>query len=155
MRKKITFLSGGNKIRGMLFIPKEERGGICICHGIPMVAKPVEGKGYPDLAEKFCSVGFVTMIFNFRGTVGSDGYFSFSGWSEDLFSAVDFLSSKVDKIGILGFSGGAIVSVYNTAIDKRIRFLMSCSCPTEIKRIIPRLKENYMNNKDVLRISDL
>ena len=114
---------------------------LCICHGIPS-GKPADpnDKGYPDLADRFCRAGFVTLIFNFRGTGPSGGNFDMMGWVHDLQGAIDYLHScpRVDRsrICLMGFSGGAAASVYVAAQDTRVARLVLCACPAEFHRIV-------------------
>jgi fermentation-respiration switch protein FrsA (DUF1100 family) len=162
--EKISFQSDGLRLTGMIFVPegiqKKPRPAICICPGIPRIPKPVEEKGYPALAQKFYEEGFVVLIFNLRGMAGSEGTYSLAGWSDDLRAAIDYLvhQPEVDSrsIGVLGFSGGAIVSIYNTANDSRIRFLIACSCPANIVRSSKQVREWVQESGyyEALRISN-
>lgn len=90
-------------------------------------------RGYPLLAERFSKDGFVSFIFNFRGTGESEGNFDMPGWTRDLKAAIDYLSQldAVDKsrLSLMGFSGGAMASVYCAARDKRISSVVACACP--------------------------
>ena len=85
------------------------------------------------LAERFCSQGFVVLIFNFRGTGESEGNFDILGWTRDLEAAIDYLCrlDVVDKsrLSVMGFSGGALATVYCAAKDKRISSVVACACP--------------------------
>jgi dipeptidyl aminopeptidase/acylaminoacyl peptidase len=160
MKGRISFKRDGVQLNGTIFLPMLDEGAecrcpaICICHGIPRVAKTVEEKGYPAVAQEFSSRGFVSLIFNFSGTRGSEGEFSLSGWSEDLFKAIDLLSSReeVDEnaIGVVGFSGGAIVAIHNAASDERIKMVVSCSCPANLFRSrLLRDAKIKMNKKEM------
>jgi alpha/beta superfamily hydrolase len=118
---------------------------VCICHGIPSGRPPDPGdRGYPDLAERFSRAGFVTLIFNFRGTGPSGGNFDMMGWTRDLGGAIDYLHScpQVDRsrICLMGFSGGAAASVYIAAQDARVARLVLCACPAEFRRIVAERK---------------
>jgi len=121
---------------------------LCICHGIPS-GKPADpnDKGYPDLADRFCRAGLVTLIFNFRGTGLSGGNFDMMGWVHDLRGAIDYLHScpQVDqsRIYLMGFSGGAAASVYATAHDARVARLVLCACPAEFRRIVTERKADF------------
>ena len=130
------------KIEGRLYLP----GGtnrtpypvVCICHGIPAGRPQDPGDGgYPLLAERICHQGFAVFIFNFRGTGTSGGNLDILGWTRDLKAAVDYLYAlpEVDRshLSLLGFSGGAAVSVYVAADDTRISFVVACACPAEFK----------------------
>jgi putative redox protein len=141
--KKITFRSKEPKsnfdhsfrIEGALCTPLNIKGSVpavLILHGIPYYAKRVEDKGYLTLSKMFCNNGFLSLIFNFRGTKGSEGIFSFKNWTEDLFSAISFLKSqkKVDekRIFVVGFSAGAMISNYCSSLDTRLKKTVLCSC---------------------------
>jgi len=108
---------------------------ICLCHGIPSGQHSPTDGGYPALAERFCAAGFVTLIFNFRGTGQSPGNLDLLGWTRDLEAAIDFLCrlDRVDKsrLCLLGSSGGAAVSVYVTANDQRISSVATLACPAD------------------------
>ena len=148
--RPVTFKVDGIVISGEIRIP--ENGGpfpaLCICHGIPS-GRPADpnDKGYPLLAEKFCSAGFVTFIFNFRGTGPSGGNFDMMGWTRDLLGAIDHLQSfpQVDKsrIYLMGFSGGAAASAYVAAHDERVSRVVLCACPSEFRRIVVEKKADF------------
>jgi alpha-beta hydrolase superfamily lysophospholipase len=137
-------------IVGELRLPDGAAGSpaLCICHGIPS-GKPADpnDKGYPDLADRFCRAGFVTLIFNFRGTGPSGGNFDMMGWVHDVQGAIDHLHScpQVDqsRIYLMGFSGGAAASVYATAHDARVARLVLCACPAEFRRIVTERKADF------------
>jgi len=110
---------------------------VCICHGIPSGNPPDPSDGgYPLLAEKICREGFAVFIFNFRGTGASGGNLDLMGWSRDLKAAIDYLCTvpEVDGscLSLLGFSGGAAVSVVTAAQDKRVSSVIACACPSEL-----------------------
>lgn len=128
----------GLKLAGELYMPypvNRPAPTLCICHGIPAAPYNPADRGYAVLAQKFCSAGFVTLIFNFRGAGRSQGNLDMIGWSRDLQAALDFLSGlkEVDKIRLclLSFSGGAAVSVYVAANDPRVSLLAACACPAD------------------------
>jgi fermentation-respiration switch protein FrsA (DUF1100 family) len=129
----------GLRLVGEVYIPEHGPSpALCLCHGVPRGGVPDPGdRGYPFLAERFCRAGFVTLIFNFRGTGDSGGNFDILGWTRDLEAALDFLcdTREVDRsrICLMGFSGGAAVSVYVAAKDHRVSSLVVCACPTEFR----------------------
>lgn len=87
------------------------------------------------LAERICDQGLAVMIFNFRGTGSSEGNLDILGWSRDLMAVIDYLFTvpEVDKthLSLLGFSGGAAVSVFVASADSRISSIAACACPAE------------------------
>lgn len=135
---------------------------LCICHGVPARAPAPPDRGYPLLAERFCSQGFVVLIFNFRGTGESEGNFDILDWTRDLEAAISYLCrlDEVDKsqLSVMGFSGGAAVSVYQSAKDNRISSVVTCACPAwfsaigEFNRIVAFLEQSRLVG--IIRNSD-
>ncbi len=127
----------GLNIVGELYLPSAgvPYPTVCVCHGIPARVPDPSDRGYPLLAEQLCRHGFAALIFNFRGAGKSGGNLDILGWSRDLKAAIDYLSalSEVDKnrLYLLGFSGGAAVSVYLASQDRRLSAVAICACPAE------------------------
>jgi dipeptidyl aminopeptidase/acylaminoacyl peptidase len=142
--KEIRLKADGLELAGELHIPSRDKvhPALCICHGIPAVPHDPNDKGYTLLAQYFCHAGFITLIFNFRGTGKSQGNFDILGWSRDLQAALDFLYNlkETDKTRfcLLGFSGGAAVSVYTAAHDPRISSVVTCACPADFRSLPQR-----------------
>jgi putative redox protein len=140
MRDSTVILSADDiMLAGQVFLPDDCSGAypaVCLCHGIPAVPyNPGEKGGYPELAAGFCRAGFAALVFNFRGCGPSQGNIDMLGWTRDLKTAIDFLYMlpEVDrsKIYLLGSSGGAAVSIYATAHDKRVSAVATLACPAE------------------------
>ena len=139
MKKIVVLEVDGLKIVGQLYLPgKGERtpySTVCVCHGIPAKSRDPSDGGYPLLAERICRQGFAVFIFNFRGTGASSGNLDILGWTRDLKAAIDYLYAlpEVDRshLSLLGFSGGAAVSVFVASKDKRVSSIVTCACPTE------------------------
>ena len=135
--REIRLKADGLELVGELHVPSGNQAHptLCICHGIPATPPDPADKGYTLLAERFCHAGFTTLIFNFRGTGRSEGNLDVLGWSRDLQAAIDFLHclDEVDKtrLCLLGFSGGAAVSVYTAAQDPRVFTVVTCACPAD------------------------
>ncbi len=128
----------GIAINGKIFIPGDEAQypTICICHGIPAGNSPDPNDGgYPLLAERICRHGFAVLIFNFRGTGISGGNIDLMGWTRDLEGCIDYLYTRQEidhsKITLLGFSGGAAISVCVAARDTRVSSVAVCACPAD------------------------
>lgn len=142
LRKTVVLEVDGIKISGQLYLPQDDHApysAVCICHGIP-ARKPVpDDKGYPALAEKICRQGLAVLIFNFRGTGASGGNLDIMGWTRDLKAGIDYLFGlpEVDRshLSVLGFSGGAAVSIYVASADSRVSCVVACACPAEFTSI--------------------
>jgi putative redox protein len=135
--KSVTLPVDNIEIVGQLYLPDAQppHPAVCVCHGIPAHIPEPNDKGYPQLAEMICQEGFAVFIFNFRGTGASGGNLDILGWTIDLKAAIDYLCAlpEVDRsrLSLLGFSGGAAVSVYVASRDKRVSFIALCACPAE------------------------
>ncbi len=142
--KEIRLKVDGLELVGELHIPSGDKVHpvLCICHGIPAGPPNPSDKGYILLAQRFCYAGFITLIFNFRGTGRSEGNLDILGWSRDLQAALDFLYNlkEADKsrFCLLGFSGGAAVSVYTAAHDPRVSTVVTCACPADFHSLSQR-----------------
>ncbi|MDD5082646.1 MAG: prolyl oligopeptidase family serine peptidase [Dehalococcoidales bacterium] len=130
----------GLRIAGRLYLPDTVPCSIvCVCHGIPASPEAEDSNsndgGYPRLAERIRDRGLGAFIFNFRGTRDSGGNFDILGWTRDLRAVIDYLWSlpEIDgyPLSLLGFSGGATVSIYVAAADARVASVVACACPAE------------------------
>ena len=138
MRTELIALEvDGLNIIGQLYLPPGDMPypTVCVCHGIPAGIPDPSDRGYPLLAEQICRQGFAVLIFNFRGTGASGGNLDILGWTRDLKAVIDYLCAlpEVDRshLYLLGFSGGAAVSVYVAAQDTRVSSVVTCACPAE------------------------
>jgi fermentation-respiration switch protein FrsA (DUF1100 family) len=163
-QKAVTLQADGLRIAGQLYLPGEGDEGlypaVCLCHGIPAGRPDPSDRGYPLLAERICRQGFAVFIFNFRGTGASEGNLDLMGWTRDLVAAIDFLDTvpEVDKSrrSVLGFSGGAAVSIYVVARDTRIASVVACACPAEFSMMMgnPQSLIEYFRSIGVIRDQD-
>ncbi len=136
-RTEIRLKADGLELAAELHVP--QAGGpqpvVCICHGIPATPPDPTDRGYALLAQRFCEAGFITLIFNFRGTGKSEGNLDMAGWTRDLQGALDFLYARPEAdtthLCLLGFSGGAAVAVYTAARDHRVSAVAGCACPAD------------------------
>ena len=137
VNKTVALEVEGMKIAGQLYLPGEgdqpPYPAVCVCHGIPAHLPDPSDRGYPLLAERICQEGFAVLIFNFRGTGASGGNLDILGWTRDLKAVLDYLwvLPEVDKshLALMGFSGGAAVSVSVASQDKRVSYIVACACP--------------------------
>jgi alpha/beta superfamily hydrolase len=133
----VTLEVDGINIAGQLYLPEGDGPypTVCTCHGIPAGIPDPTDRGYASLAEKIAPHGFAVFIFNFRGAGASGGNLDMPGWTRDLRAVIDYLYAlpRVDSscLSLLGFSGGAAVSVYVAAGDRRVSAVVACACPAE------------------------
>ncbi len=149
--KDFQVYSAGLKLAGKVLEPEDysEQIAVLILHGIPR-AKPEPGDpGYLPFAHRLCSLGFLTIFFNFRGTGESEGNFHILGWAEDLKAVINWLEQEYAPRGIVlvGFSGGGSVAIYHTAQDPRINALVSISSPANFSALgVDRIPELLIKN---------
>ncbi|MFO8057136.1 MAG: alpha/beta fold hydrolase [bacterium] len=108
---------------------------LIILHGIPR-SKPQPGdRSYNVIAERFARQGFLSVIFNFRGTGASGGDLSMAGWAEDLFAVIEYSRglerADPDRVALMGFSAGGALAIYAAAHDPGIKAVVSGSSPAE------------------------
>lgn len=144
--KEIILEVDGITLSGQLYLPPDRMPCpvVCVCHGIPAGVPESDDQGYPRLAERISQEGFAVFIFNFRGTGASGGSLDILGWTRDLKAVIDYLCTlpEVDRscLWLLGFSGGAAVSIYVAAQDKRISGVAACACPADFSFIIEKVE---------------
>lgn len=145
MKKEgINFKSDNLTMHGQLFSPDSidySRHALCICHGISAGPYDPSEPGYALLAEQFCSQGFLTFIFNFRGAGLSEGNLDLTGWTHDLKAAIDFLYLREEVrqsgLALIGSSGGGAVSIYVAAHDNRVSAVATLACPANFEELFP------------------
>lgn len=152
------------RIVGQLYLPDDVASPsyptVCVCHGIPSGIPDPNDRGYPLLAENICGQGFAVFIFNFRGSGLSGGNFNLLGWTRDLGAAIDYLWTLdgVDRtrLCLLGFSGGAAVSIYVSAHDHRVSAVAACACPAEFTFVSDDAQSavEYFRNVGTIRDRD-
>lgn len=161
--ERISWRNDGLKISGEVYVPADGPGpfpALVLCHGIPAKVKGADNRGYPLLAERFCRGGFFVLIFNFRGAGLSEGNFDILGWARDLEGALDYLCRRPEadkeRISLMGFSGGAAVSLYVAAQRKGIAAVISCASPAEFRDLTTvKSLENFLAHaRDVGIIKD-
>jgi alpha-beta hydrolase superfamily lysophospholipase len=132
----LKIISGSLELSGEAYIPQEGEKpypAAMLCHGISAGPYNPAERSWPELAEKFCRAGFVSMIFNFRGAGKSQGNFDMLDWCSDLQAALDNLlkieEADKERVYVLGSSAGGAAGIYTAAHDKRIAGLVTMGCP--------------------------
>jgi len=142
-REDFRLESDGVLLAAALFVPEDAglHPGLILCHGMPAGPRASgeggrgssEDLGYPELAEWCASEGFVTLIFNFRGTGESGGNYHPLGWARDLEAVLDWMSQlpqvDAERIALLGSSMGAAVAIYVAAHRPEVAAVVSYAGP--------------------------
>jgi len=111
---------------------------IIIVHGNGYHRNP-PGSGFLDIAERLVENDFNVLMFDLHGFGESEGSTVSGGYFEkdDLKGAVAYVSGRgFRKIGVLGFSMGAVASLMAAAEDSRIDAVVSDSAYADLNDII-------------------
>lgn len=116
--------------------PAVRRRGLVLAHGFPTGPRWAEtsGRTYPDFADRLAAdTGWTVLVFNFRGTGGSDGDFSMSGWLDDLHAAIAYLRGQegIDGVWLAGFRTGGALAVCAAADDPLVRGVATFGAPAD------------------------
>ncbi|MEX2453123.1 MAG: alpha/beta fold hydrolase [Rhodospirillaceae bacterium] len=134
MEEAVTFESDGLKLKGILHIPDglpagERRPAFIVLHGFGSNKASANSK-WP--AETFCDWGYVTLRFDMRSCGESEGAPNHIICLEqvaDTQAAISLLQSRPEvdpnRIGLIGSSFGAAVTVYTAGIDERVKAAIS------------------------------
>jgi len=145
MEAPFSLLVDGITLRGRVFSEAAPLpcSAVLILHGIPRDRTSSRDESYPQLARCLAGLGWLAVLFNFRGTGESGGNFHLLGWDRDLTGVTKYLLENypVDpaRLAVLGFSGGAATAIYNAAHNPLIRAVVSASSPAEFNFIEPDL----------------
>ena len=130
-RIPITLDNKGQKIFGMLHVPKTETQGVypvvLFCHGFGG-NKVGRHRLFVRLSEHLSTSGIASLRFDFRGSGDSFGDFrdtTIESQIQDCEIAADFLSKHPlidkDKIALLGSSLGGVISILATRSLNRVK----------------------------------
>lgn len=86
--------------------------------------------------KDYLSGGFDVIMFDFRGHGESSGRFSWGAAEHaDLETVLEYTEGKYGKIGLIGFSFGAAISMGVLAGNKRVASFVSVSAPSRFDKI--------------------
>ena len=134
MEERVTFVSDGLKLAGVLHVPDgrgpaERRAAFLVLHGF---GSNKDSGGMASVAKLFADLGYVTLRFDMRGCGGSEGprgRVICLEQVEDTKSALSFLATRPEvdpkRIAVTGQSFGAAVAVYAAGVDGRIACCIS------------------------------
>lgn len=109
---------------------------LVLLHGFPAapLGANATGQTYPQLADRIAAdVGWIVLTINFRGTGGSGGDFSMSGWLDDIRAAVAHLRAMDDVSGVwlAGASTGGSLALCVAADDAEVRGVATLAAPSD------------------------
>lgn len=134
MQNKITFLSDGLNLSGIVHTPDDLRAGerrpaFIILHGF---GGNKAGHGQIVMAEQLTQWGYVTMRIDFRGcgeSEGEHGRILCLDQVADTSNAVTYMAGRTDvepeRVALVGSSFGAAVAIYTGGADPRVAAVIS------------------------------
>jgi len=144
----IFFDSGGYCLLGTLFLARgdDPKPTAIILHGMPGIEKNY------DLALSLREQGWNSLIFHYRGTWGSAGFFSFDSIPVDVTRALDELCGgeypqvNPKRMVLIGHSFGGWAAVLTAAVDPRVKavaVIAPIADPGEFRITIKDAAERY------------
>jgi putative redox protein len=111
---------------------------VVLCHGFPTGPRGAVSSAstFPELADRIArEAGCLAVAFNFRGTGGSAGDFSASGWLGDIAAVVSEVSGRPDVRGVwlVGVAEGGTLAVCAAAADERVRGVATLAAPPTLR----------------------
>lgn len=90
---------------------------------------------FKDISKRLADK-FDVFIFDFRGHGQSDGVFSWSSKEDkDLRAVYNYLAPKYNKIGLIGFSFGAAISINSLIYKNPVKSFVAVSGPSDVNKI--------------------
>jgi carboxymethylenebutenolidase len=149
-QSQVTFESGGKSIRLDCFLPSNHRRALPAVIGLHG-----SGGGHGSMAEPatlLAGQGFAVYVLHYfdrTDTVSADGLQTiarhFPAWMKTLWDSVSFVAHRPEvdptRIGLMGFSLGAYLSLSAASIDSRIQAVVEFfgGFPKEMKLFMRRL----------------
>ena len=151
---EILFSNGGIHLSGTLLIPESEGAhpAIVLLHG----SGPSERSEYRAIAQKFTDAGFVTLIYDKRGTGKSEGswiHASLDDLANDASAAISFLQTRPEVtpecIGVWGVSqAGWIVPIIKNPFQFLIVITGGGASPLETEMYGYEMEWNHSGFSD-------
>lgn len=141
--KNITFSAGNLILEGVMHLPRENETlpAVVLCHPHPLYGGSMDNNVILSLSYALVNESLIVLRFNFRGVGKSEGEFANGiGEQEDVIAAIDWLVNQpnVDcqRIGLAGYSFGALVALSVAFRDSRISALSLISPPLKSAQIM-------------------
>ena len=134
MEERVSFVSDGLKLRGVLHLPenrgaRERRAAFLVLHGF---GSNKDGGGMIAVATMLAELGYAALRFDMRGcgeSEGERGRVICLEQIKDSRNALSFLATRPEvdpeRIGVTGQSFGAAVAVYSAGVEPRLAACIS------------------------------
>jgi fermentation-respiration switch protein FrsA (DUF1100 family) len=134
--EKVTFMSEGMKISGVLHLPEGKNPSCVIAsHGL---LSSKDSEKYIALGERMSGEGMAMLRFDFRGigeSEGSEEDNTVSKKISDLCAAIDFIRSYPglgNRVGLIGSSLGGFLSLIKASGDKEMKAIVIWATPLHL-----------------------
>ena len=157
---KVSFRSGRLLLEGVESTPggADTFPAVVVCHPHPSFGGSMDNNVVMSICEALFEKSIMTLRFNFRGVGKSEGSFGHGiGEQEDVEAAISFLvaEKRADRrrLGLAGYSAGAVFGVPVAVRDERVRALAAISLPIgmmdlEAVRTCPKPKLFVSGSRD-------
>jgi len=157
--EKVSFLSEGQNISGILHLPESEHPPCVIAsHGL---LSSKDSEKYTALGERLAREGLAILRFDFRGCGESEGRIeesTVSGRIADLGSAIEFVESYLGsetRMGLLGSSLGGYISLMKASTEKKIRAVVIWATPFHLNNLKSQKSKEEMPSLGEVFFKDL
>ena len=142
-QKRITFPSGELSLEGVCHLPEIEGKdlvpAVVVCHPHPLYGGNMDNSVVIAVCQALYDKGIVALRFNFRGVGRSEGKLAGEGTPDDVSSALSFVASMkevdAERLGVCGYSAGAIAAFSSTPLDERIKAIAAISPPLSMAHL--------------------
>jgi len=128
--KTVSFHSGNLALEGVYTAPQGEGPfpAVVVCHPHPLYGGMMDNNVVLAVCHALSRVAIASLRFNFRGVGGSEGAHDGGiGERDDVAAAIGFVTSaagiEADRIGLCGYSFGAVVALEAAARTAQVRAL--------------------------------
>ena len=133
----VTFASDALTLEGRLSLPQgsDHFAGVVLCHPHPMYGGNMNNNVVEGMANVLVDRQMAVLAFNFRGVGKSEGsHDRGTGEVVDALAAIHYLVSQpsvdLNRLGIAGYSFGAVVTLNAAARDQALKAIALVACPT-------------------------
>jgi putative redox protein len=107
---------------------------VVICHAFHSADVPDPAATLPELADRIAQeMGWLALVFNYRGCGASKGQFSLGGWLRDVLAAIDHAGRQdgAREVWLLGFGTGGALAICAAAREPRVKGVVSVAAPAD------------------------
>jgi len=135
-QERVSFPCDNLTLEGLCYVPEGDGifPAVVLCHPHPLYGGSMDNNVVLSVGSALVEKSIIAFMFNFRGVGGSQG--SFGGGideQKDVSAGISWIISQQnvdkEKVGIAGYSFGAMVALPVTCNDNRVKALALISMP--------------------------